>query len=111
MSWPSRSASTTTSANAATSLKPRLRPWRAIVGHGADDAGLAVFPFHRLDAGHVAQLRIDAVGGDQKPCLQRGTVGQMHGDAGAVRVEGADGHAFDDVDAELCGAPAQRPVE
>ena len=34
--------------------------------HRADDAGLAVFPLHGLDAGHVAQLRVDAVGGNQQ---------------------------------------------
>ena len=190
MSWPSRSASTTVSASAATSLKPRLRPWpaigwmpcaaspasakrgatksrasvrpsgqarglsstrispsfrpkrcssscsktrsspatslsascgalgpddrrrwlpvqrqdgeraggqemllgaaivRALMRDGADDARLAIVPVHRLDAGHVAQLRVDAVGGDQQPRLQRHPVGQMHGDAGAIAVEG-----------------------
>ena len=44
---------------------------RALMRHGADDARLAVFPVHRLDAGHVAQLRADAVGGDQQPRLER----------------------------------------
>ena len=32
----------------------------------ADDAGLAVVPVHRLDAGHVAQPRLHAVGGDKQ---------------------------------------------
>ncbi len=84
---------------------------RAFMRDGADDAGLAVVPFHRLDAGHVAQLRVDAVGGDQQPRLQRRAVGQMHDDAGAVAVEGADGDAFDDVDAEFVRAPAQGAVQ
>ena len=84
---------------------------RPFMRHGADDAGLAVFPVHRLDAGHVAQLRFDAVGGDQQACLSvtpsaRWTVTPappvskpMHRDA------------LDDVDAEFAGAPAQRAVE
>ena len=84
---------------------------RAFMRQRADDAGLAIFPPHRLDAGHVAQFRVDAGRGDQQPGLQRRAVGQMHGDAGAVGVEGADGKALDDVDAELFGTPAQGAVQ
>ncbi len=43
---------------------------------GGDDARLAVIPVHRLDAGHVAQLRAHAVAGDQQPCLDSAAIGE-----------------------------------
>ena len=51
---------------------------RPLMRDRADDAGLAVLPADGLDAGHVAQPRLDAVGGDQQRGLQRHAVGQMH---------------------------------
>ena len=77
----------------------------------ADDARLAVFPVDGLDAGHVAQPRLDAVGGDQQRCLQGHAVGEVDGRCARLDRERFDGHALDDVDAEFGRAAAQRAVE
>jgi len=72
---------------------------RALMRHCADDSGLAVLPVHRLDAGHVAQARTHAVGGDKQACLERTAIGEMHCDGGRARIEPFDRHALDQVDA------------
>ena len=59
-----------------------------------------------------AQLGVHAVGGDQEPGIERHAVGQMD-DAYWPRAafEGLHADAFDDVDAERGGVPAQRRIE
>ena len=64
---------------------------RPLVLHGRNDAGLAIAPFDRADAGSAAQRRIPAIGADDQPATQPRAVAQ--GDRGAHRARRHPGDA------------------
>ncbi len=60
---------------------------RALMRHRGDDRRLAVGPADRRDAGALADAGARAVGGDQKPGLNRGAGSEPHGDARRIGIE------------------------
>ena len=63
----------------------------ALVGDGGDDGGLAVAPAVAGDPGALADRRMRAIGGDQKPRGERLAIGQAHIGVVARKREISDG--------------------
>src|SRR5205814_418122 len=57
---------------------------RPLMLHGRDDAGLAVAPFDRADAGGAPQRRVLPVGGGHEPRAELRAIGQPHDSAALI---------------------------